>query len=77
LDARAGQNLELVLSGFSFWRITGLRATVGSGMEVDLCHSLRKVFQETEDKVKVHVTTVIHTEDKVIRMEICAPDAAF
>ena len=77
LDGRTGQNLELVLSRVPFQKVIGLRATVSSGMEIDFCYPLRKVFQETEDEVKVHVTTVIHAKDKVIRVDTCAAGTAF
>ena len=46
-------------------------------MEIDFGNSRRKVFDKTEDQVKVHVPAIIHTEDEMIRADLGLPELVF
>ena len=74
---RARQSRELFLVAVVLLGLIQLRATARGGMEIDFGNSWRKVFEKTEDQVKVHVSAVIHAEDEMIRAYPGLPELVF
>jgi hypothetical protein len=76
-EGGARQSRELFLVAVVLQGPIQLWATARGGMEIDFGNSWRKVFEKTEDQVKVHVPAIIHTEDEMIRADLGLPELVF
>ena len=66
-EGGARQSRELFLVAVVLLGLIQLWGMARGGMEIDFGNSGRKMFEKTEDQVKVHVPAIIHAEDEIIR----------
>lgn len=76
-DCGTGQSVELGPSVVVLHGSINLRASVGSWVEIDFCHSGGKVPKDSMNEFCAHPPTVVHAKEKLIRNDMDVLEPAF